>query len=243
MPAVTLHGIVARYANYKDNDRILTLFTREQGLLSASARGCRRPNSPLLCCSELFAYGEYVFFESRGRYTLDSCDLRETFYPLREDVERFAAGMLMLCVTEHGGVSGERAEELFQLLYYALSYTAYGAARPADLALCFMVRALSLLGFTPMLTRCARCGTDLRSRRVLRFSPALGGAACENCAPNAASVSALSLEALRRMLLLEDADMKKVALPDAVRHELCRLLRDYGEYELECSLKPFEQLL
>lgn len=46
MALITVNGIVTRYANYRDNDRILTLFTRERGLISAAARGCRRPKMP-----------------------------------------------------------------------------------------------------------------------------------------------------------------------------------------------------
>lgn len=48
MPSIKLNGIVTRYADYKDNDRMLTLFTYEQGLVSCAARGCRRAKSPLM---------------------------------------------------------------------------------------------------------------------------------------------------------------------------------------------------
>ena len=34
MPSIKLNGIVTRYADYKDNDRMLTLITYEQGLVS-----------------------------------------------------------------------------------------------------------------------------------------------------------------------------------------------------------------
>ena len=79
MPTWTLTGIVLRYANYRDSDRILTILTRERGKLSAAARGCRKPNSRLFGCSELFTYGEYVLFEGKGKMTVDNCDVRERF--------------------------------------------------------------------------------------------------------------------------------------------------------------------
>ena len=105
MALITVNGIVTRYANYRDNDRILTLFTRERGLISAAARGCRRPKSPLLPASELFVSGEFVLFFNREKYTLQSCDVQEAFYPLREDVERFAAGAYMLALANGGAVT------------------------------------------------------------------------------------------------------------------------------------------
>lgn len=64
MPSIKLNGIVTRYADYKDNDRMLTLFTYEQGLVSCAARGCRRAKSPLMGASELFVSGEFVLFSA-----------------------------------------------------------------------------------------------------------------------------------------------------------------------------------
>ena len=155
MASLTLNGIVLRHANYRDNDRILTIFTREQGTITAAARGCRKCGSALLACSEIFTYGEFVLFEGRGRHTVDACDVKERFYALREDMDRLAAGAYMLSVTEACMPKGQQNEELFDLLYYALSFTAYGQQVPADMALCFVVRCLSLLGYTPSLTRSA----------------------------------------------------------------------------------------
>jgi hypothetical protein len=51
-------AIVLRYANYRENDRMLTLFSPTRGLVEAVARGCRRPKSKLLSASELFALGD-----------------------------------------------------------------------------------------------------------------------------------------------------------------------------------------
>jgi len=86
-------GVVLRYANYRDNDRMLTLFTREAGLVSVCARGCRRPKSPLAAAGEAFVYGEFSIFEGRGgKRMLDSFALLESFYPIREDIARLAGG-------------------------------------------------------------------------------------------------------------------------------------------------------
>ncbi len=242
MPALIRNGIVLRYANYKESDRMLTLFTREQGLLSAAARGCRRPKSPLLCASEPFVYGEFALFERNGgKYSVDACDVRERFYPIREDVSRFAGGISMLTLTEKSGVT-ENAEGLFSLLYYALSFLSYGKAEPADITICFFVRALSLLGLRPALTECACCGRDLRAQKQLRFAPQLGGAVCGECGLAGTPIQPVSLEAMRRMLLLVDEGMDKVRLPMAVRAELKDAVRAYASYTLEYDFKSFDQI-
>ena len=243
MASLTLNGIVLRHANYRDNDRILTIFTREQGTVTAAARGCRKCGSALLACSEIFTYGEFVLFEGRGRYTVDACDVRERFYALREDMDRLAAGAYMLSVAEACTPKGQQSEALFDLLYYALSYAAYGKQAPVDVALCFLARCLAILGYTPRLTRCACCGEDLRALPRLGFDPCAGGAVCGACMrPDSIAVSPLSLEAVRRMLLLSNQDMEKVALPERVRTELKAALNAYAEHVLERKLRPAGQL-
>lgn len=234
-------AIVLRYANYKDYDRMLTLFTRERGLVSASARGCRKPKSPLLGASEVFAYGEYLLFERGGRFTVDSCEVLESFYPIREDLSRFAGGMSMLKLVEKSGAV-ENSEALFSMLYYALSYLSYGEGDPADITLCFLLRALAALGMQPALTRCAACGRDLRAERELSFSSQQGGALCSSCAAGAARVTPHGLEAMRRMLLLSDEDMKKVRLPEGVRNELKKTIKMLVSYLMEYDFKSLDQI-
>jgi len=242
MALSTVNGIVVRYANYRDNDRILDILTAEMGLVSAAARGCRRQKSPLLSASELFVFGEFVLFGTKDRYSVNSCDVRETFYPLREDMGRFAAGAYMLSLIQAGVTTGEKSDAQFSLLYHALSFTAYGDVNPTDMAICFAVRLLSLLGFRPSLTSCAICGRDIKQEKLLQFSAESGGAVCSHCSARGQKVSALSLEALRRMLLLSDGDIKKVSLPERVRNELKPAVNEYAEHVLERRFKAMDAL-
>ena len=242
MGAQVYNGIVLRYANYKENDRILTIFTREAGLLSASSRGCRRPKSQLLGASEAFVYGEFLLFErSGGKFSVESCDVRESFYPIREDMARLAGGISMLKLVENSGADLQ-AERLFSTLYYALSYLAYTPIDPMDLTLCFFIRALSELGMQPASVQCACCGRDLRTEKKLFFSSERGGAVCGDCAFNAEPIDALSLEALRRMLLLSDEDMQKVRLPRTVQIQLKKNIKEFAAYNLEYDFKSLDQI-
>lgn len=242
MSLLTLSGIVTRYANYKDNDRMLTVLT-EQGSIGAAARGCRRPSSQLLSCSELFVYGEFVFFEKQGKYSINSCDVRESFYPLRQDMDRFYAAAHMLEVANGLAEDGANCSELLRLLYYALTYTAYTDSHPMDMAAVFTAKSLSAMGYTPTITHCASCGEDLRGLSRMGFDSAAGGAVCGGCMrQDSMKVSPLSLEALRRMLPLSPEDMQKVALPAAVREELGSALVDYGEHVLERKLRSLGRL-
>ena len=57
MSSLKCTAIVLRFADYKDADRMVTLFSRQQGRISASVRGVKKQNSKLRAGAELFSLG------------------------------------------------------------------------------------------------------------------------------------------------------------------------------------------
>ena len=229
MADLTLRGMVIRTVDYRDNDRILTLFTAEQGRVDAKARNCRKATSPLLACAQPFVYGEYQLFYHKNKYIIDQGEVLESFYPLREDVARFAAASLCAALCLEGVQAEESSEEIFSLLYHTLSFLTYGENDPGDLTACFLVRFLSLAGFRPAITHCAVCGRDLREDPVIRFLPDRGGSVCMACSPVGRRIGKTALEAMRRMLLLDDDQLGRVKMKEPLRAEILSHLVPYAK--------------
>lgn len=232
MPVICTDGIVTRYVNYRESDRILSIFTVEHGRLDAKARGCRKPQSPLVNVCQPFVFGQFEIYTGRDRASVNACEVKETFYPIREDYERFSVGSVMLRLAHDAVQEGEPNEALFSLLYHALSFLAYGESAPKDLFCCFLVRYLNDIGYRPAVTTCAQCGRDLRSDAVVRFSPR-GGAVCAACAGQDEKISKTALEGMRRMLVMEDAEMDRVRLSESIRTEILSHLLNYTRISLE----------
>ena len=103
-------AIVLRYANYRDNDRMVTLLSPSRGRIDAVIRNCRKPKSHNLNAGELFALGDYMLHENGGRVTVTSVKLIETFYPLRSDYDRLTCGIWLLNLAEAAAEASETAE-------------------------------------------------------------------------------------------------------------------------------------
>ena len=241
MPVICTDGIVTRYANYRESDRILSIFTIEHGRLEAKARGCRKPQSPLVNVCQPFVFGQFEIYTGKEKATINACEVKETFYPIREDYERFSVGSAMLRLCHDAAPENEPNEALFSLLYHALSFLAYGKSNPQDLFCCFLLRFLNTIGYRPSITTCAQCGRDIKNDAIVRFSPR-GGAICAACALQGEPVSKTALEGMRRMLLLEDAEMDRVKLSDAIRAEIFRALTAYTEASLEFGARAMQIL-
>jgi len=233
MPQTCSTGIVMRYANYKDNDRILTVFTPDKGRIDVKAQGCRRVKSPLAAASQPFVYAEFELFDANGKYVVNQATVNESFFPIREDIEKYAVGSSMLQLCCEVAQEDEPNEALFQLLYYALSYLAYDEIPAEDLFYCFLSKFLDISGYRPSITKCAKCGADLRTKDKVYFDVEAGGAVCGACGLGAFQTSKTALEAIRRMIVLDMKEMNKVRLNDTLKKEVSEILLKLTEYSLE----------
>ena len=67
----------------------------------------------------------------------------------------------------------------------------------------------------------------MRGDRVLHFDPEKGGALCHACAFTSKAVDPVLLEAMRRMLLLEEEQMDRVKLKETLGRQVLSLLLEY----------------
>ena len=194
-------AIVLRWANYRDNDRMLTLFSPTRGRIEALSRGCRRPRSSLLNASELFALGEYELYERGNHLTVISASLTETFYPLRQDFDRLACGTYLLGLVEAAIQPGEPDHELFMLLLHTLSRLTFSDQEWKPLLAGFLLHYAACEGFKPRLQHCVACSRRLTADEQVYFDQAEGGLCCHACrAPGQTAVSAAQARWMREML-------------------------------------------
>lgn len=173
---IKIRGIVLSKTDYKDSDRILTLFSPEKGKITASAKGVKKQNSKLRAGSELFAFGYYILNETRGRYTVTGYDSIDSFHELREDFDRLAFATLMLKITEKSVFESDG--EIFSLLIRSLDKLRSGNLSPTFVSAVFLLKLCSLNGYEIFCDKCVLCE---KKEDLIFLSPDLGGFCCTNC--------------------------------------------------------------
>ena len=171
--------VTVRGTNYKESDKILTLFTLEKGKIAVSARGVRKANAKWKSVAEPFCFSESVLVEKAGRYTLKESETLDSFYPLRTDMEKYYSACSALEFTNAFMQDNMVAEGYFLLLVSFLKDLAYGEKKPKNLLIKFLYDALSEVGFAGNFTSCVRCGEEIEQRVFLSLEN--GGSVCENC--------------------------------------------------------------
>lgn len=232
-------AIVLRYANYRDNDRMLTLFSPTQGRIEALARGCRKARSPILNASEMFALGDFELYQKGAHLTVISANLIETFYPLRQDFDRLAVGTYLLGVTEEYIQPGVPAQELFMLLLHTLSRLTFSDQPWKPLVSGFLLHLSASEGFKPRLQHCVHCGRRLTETESTWFDHTAGGLVCRACHQQSHTpVSAAQAAWMRRMLT--QGSTAWVDAPDCTAPY--QLLRKYVESRLDRPVRAADML-
>ncbi len=197
-----LLAVVLRSVDYGERDRVVTLFSRERGKLSAFARGARSSRRRFGGVLEPFTLLSAELTERGGDlWGLEDAAVERGFGNLRGDLARIACASYAVELTRELVRDAEPHEDLFDALVAYMGLLDEGPARPWDLRR-FELDALRAAGLQPSLTACARCGLPA-GEGPGRFDPLQGGVLCPACGSTggagARPISAGALEALRRL--------------------------------------------
>ena len=173
-------AIVLRHADYRDNDRMVTLLSPTRGRIDALIRNCRKPKSHNLNSGELFALGDFMLNDVGGKLLVTSVNLIETFYPLRSDYDKLTYGIYLLNLVEAVAEPDQEQKELFMLLLHTLSRLTFYDQEPKPLLAGFLLHFAACQGFRPRLEHCVICGKKMEEGPFF-FDREEGGLCCENC--------------------------------------------------------------
>ncbi|MEG1536046.1 MAG: DNA repair protein RecO [Clostridia bacterium] len=147
MEILEVDALCLRVADYKDNDKLLTLYGTEKGKFLAVARGCKKSNAKLKYAASPLCFGHYYFSAANDRYTLTGCDCYDSFFALTQDIDKFYCAMTILEFLDKASVENEFNKDLFVISVDFLRKLAYETLDCKLELFNYFRRAMILLGF------------------------------------------------------------------------------------------------
>jgi DNA repair protein RecO (recombination protein O) len=228
-------GVVLRTQKLGEADRIVTLLTREHGLVRAVAKGVRRTTSRFGARLEPFSHVDCLFAEGRSLDIITQVEVMGVpGRAISSDYSAYTSGTVMLETAERlTGEEGHPSVQQYLLLVAALRALGAGTREPGSILDSFLLRSLAVSGYAPSFEECARCGLPGPHRA---FTPAAGGMLCGSCRlPGSAHPAPETVELLGA-LLSGDWDIVGAAEPRHAR-EASGLVAAYLAWHLERSLR------
>lgn len=167
---IKTEAVVLQTVDYKDNDKILTLFSPSMGKITAGIKGVRKPTAKLAFSAQPFCFAEYVLAEKNGRYTVTSAYLHESFFALRTDLLRFYAACAAAEVCRVILPENEEYDGLFIAFVECLKSLSLMEAEVGETLISFLLIALRESGYPIDLGYLEECGGDVGDKIWFDFS-------------------------------------------------------------------------
>lgn len=232
------HGLIIREQAIGESDRLVTVLTRDQGVVRAFARRAKNYKDSKNSGTSLLCYSRLELYEGRDKYIINAAYPIEVFFELRRDIVRLALGQYFCELAAELVPAGVESEEYLRLVLNALHFLCADARPEALLKPIVELRMLSISGYMPDLVGCAGCGRYEAERMFFRINR--GEIYCQDCYLNKGSPAVgLSPGALTGMRHIIYSDFEKVfsfRLTGAPLRELCEAAEAYAVSVLQKRL-------
>lgn len=174
--------VVLRSVAYGDADRVVTLLTDAFGKVAVMARGARRSQKRFGGALEPYALieAELALGRGSGLGRLAEARVVRVFPGVLADLSKMTVAAAGLELVREA--IGERDAPDPRLLPSVVRFFELVEASAGDeVRLAFTARLLALLGSSPNLEGCGRCGKPAPPGKAALFDPALGALVCRAC--------------------------------------------------------------
>lgn len=141
-------GIILFRQEFREADRMVSLYTREHGRLNARLPGVLRAAGKLKAVSEPFACADYRFYVRRGGTvaTITGGKINSIFPHIRQDLKRTTLAMHFCELIQRLTPLHQPSEAKYELLLASLTELELGEINSA-FAAAFTLRLMTLAGF------------------------------------------------------------------------------------------------
>jgi len=113
-------GIVVKLNDYKDADKLASIFTLEQGLITAKFTGVKKEKAKLKPVAQPFVFADFVLNESGINKTVTSASVIDSFYNILNTYSKTIMGYIVLDIVKSILPKEKSEPDLFLLTLNAL---------------------------------------------------------------------------------------------------------------------------
>lgn len=233
-------GIVIREQEAANQDKLITLLTKEAGLIKAFVNGGRNPKNKNVSSTDLLCYSDFSLEKTKkGSFYIKEATAKNVFFALRSDIVTLSLSQYLAELTNELAPREETAAEFLSLLLNSLHLLSTGNKDKSLIKSVAELRMLTLSGYMPQIVMCNKCG--IYESEKMYFDTYSGELFCEKCQPprKLSPLSPGALSALRHICLSDSSKIFSFSLPSEALSQLNSITE---KYTLSITGKRFKTL-
>ncbi|MGX4669620.1 DNA repair protein RecO [Cerasibacillus sp. JNUCC 74] len=224
-----IQGIVLKTRDYGETHKIVTIYSKKIGKLSAIAKGAKKPKSRMAAVTQPFIYAEFLMYINKGLSTIQQGDILYSFRSIREDIIKTAYAAYAVELTDKLLDDKQPDPFMFDQLYQTMSWI----EKEEDSRIPLMMYEIKLYkkgGFAPTLAHCSNC----KQRHLpFAFSIKEAGLLCSSCRsmdPQAVLLPDAVAKLLHIFSTVELKQVTSISVKEENKQLLRQLLDNYYDY-------------
>lgn len=223
----TTDGLVIKEMNIGDNDRLVTIMTRDYGVIKAFAVGAKSIKSRRGSATGLLSYSNFDIEKKGDTYKIKEASVNKLFFGAGSDVDVLALSQYFceLCLVL--GPYDDKGEEFLRLILNSLHFITEKKKSLDIIKAITELRIAAISGYEPNLLACDGCG-EFESE-VMYFNTYEGVLYCDNCRKGeyCEPISLTVLKAMRHIVYSKFESLYSFEIPENQAAILSRITEKY----------------
>lgn len=242
-------GIVLKTQDYGETHKLVTIYTKKIGKITAIARGAKKTKSRMAAVTQPFIHAQFLMYIKQGLSTIQQGEIIHSFRSIREDITKTAYAAYLAELTDKLVDDKYANPFLYNQFYQTINWIDENNFN--HIAIPVMMYELKIYqqsGFALNTDTCIMCD---HNTPPYSFSIKEGGLLCSKCINVDPEAVKLSQRAVRLLSIFKHTALERVgniSIQKENEHLLRQLLDayydQYGGYFLKSKkfLKQLDQL-
>ncbi len=175
----TTEALVIKEMNVGESDRLVTLFSKEHGIIKAFASGAKGIKSKKGSATSLLTYGSFTIKNKNGSLRIYEATPITMFFGAGDDIVVLTLAQYFCELAFNFAVNGTNNTEFLRLILNSLHFLTVAKRYPPLIKAITELRTAAISGYAPNLIACDGCGTF--EDDVMYFNTQDGIITCGEC--------------------------------------------------------------
>jgi len=238
-------GLILRHLNFREADRLVSIYSAERGLINVVAKASRKISSKLAGSLEPFTLAKFMIVKGKKYDTVASSEIIDVFRDLKSDLKKIRAAIFFADIVMSTAKEMQRDAKLYDFLvssFMELKKTQSDKKQVLNWRMWIYVwQYLAQSGYQPELYTCRVCQAKIKPE-ILYFNYKKGGLVCRSCGSGENNVViSQNLVKIFRLILADETDKcQQIKITPDLRKEFILHTKNYFSYITERPLDmPF----
>ena len=236
----TIEGLVIKEMNVGESDRLVTLLTRDLGLVKAFASGAKNIKSKKGAATSLLTYSSFTILNKKGTNRIYEAVPIAQFFSMGEDIETLALSQYFCELGLVFGTEDSPNEELLRLILNSLHFITKEKRSLPIIKAITELRTTTICGYSPNLVACEGCGSF--EADIMYFNLNDGSLTCFECNEQKEGIliDKTLLSAMRHIVYSDFGKLYSFEIPEISAKALSNITERFISLQTDYKFKTLD---